>query len=132
MPPTSTTPTGPRASRRAFRSRAGGRDLCPRSTVQVRDRSQFDLMLLSIVSQQPGNGYAVATTLHDQTGGRVAVSTRVVFTSLHRLTRNRLVRRTNQGGYMRTQAGTRSIAAKRREWQILNDAMQSMLPVRVA
>lgn len=83
-------------------------------------------MLLAIVAQGPGDGYAIASSLSDQTRLRVAVSPRVVFTSLHRLTRNRLLHRRG-GEYLLTQAGARSMAAKRREWDTLHHAMQSIL-----
>jgi DNA-binding PadR family transcriptional regulator len=49
-----------------------------------------------------------------------------VFTSLHRLTRNRLVSR-KAGVYVLTDSGTRSLAAKRREWRTLQVAMQAVL-----
>ena len=97
-----------------------------RRGTRVRDRTQFDLMLLAVVAQEPGDGYAVAATLTEQTRGRVTVPSRVVFTSLHRLTRNRLVRR-KAGVYVLTDSGTRSLAAKRREWRTLQVAMQAVL-----
>jgi PadR family transcriptional regulator, regulatory protein PadR len=92
----------------------------------VRDRGQFDLVLLGIVAQEPGDGYAVASALRAQTGGRIAFSERTVFTSLHRLARNRLVRRKGRV-YALTDVGRRSLDAKRREWQTLNDAIQHIL-----
>lgn len=97
-----------------------------RPAVRVRDRGQFDLMLLAIVAQGPVDGYGLASALTEQTGGRVSVPSRVVFTSLHRLTRNRMVRRTGQS-YVLTDAGARSMTAKRREWDTLDKAMRVVL-----
>ena len=99
----------------------------PRSGVRVRERGQFDLMLLAVVAAQPGtNGYRIAEALRDKTQQRVAVPEQTVFSSLVRLRRNRLLRRTN-GGYELTDSGQRSLIAKRREWQTLQTAMTSLL-----
>lgn len=99
----------------------------PRSGVRVRERGQFDLMLLSVVAARPGsNGYRIAEALRDKTQQRVAVPEQTVFSSLVRLRRNRLLRRAN-GGYELTYSGQRSLIAKRREWQTLQTAMTSLL-----
>jgi DNA-binding PadR family transcriptional regulator len=129
MPSTRARTTGsrlptPRRGRSEGASAPSTPSAAPRT--RVRDRTQFDLMLLAVVAQEPGDGYAVAATLTEQTRGRVMVSSRVVFTSLHRLTRNRLVNR-KAGVYVLTDSGTRSLAAKRREWRALQVAMQAVL-----
>lgn len=105
--------------------RSGARN--PRSGVRVRERGQFDLMLLSVVAARPGsNGYRIAEALRDKTQQRVAVPEQTVFSSLVRLRRNRLLRRAN-GGYELTYSGQRWLIAKRREWQTLQTAMTSLL-----
>ena len=119
------TRTGGAGRPSAQNPQSGARN--PRSGVRVRERGQFDLMLLSVVAVRPGsNGYRIAEALRDKTQQRVAVPEQTVFSSLVRLRRNRLLRRAN-GGYELTYSGQRSLIAKRREWQTLETAMTSLL-----
>jgi DNA-binding PadR family transcriptional regulator len=125
-PPQGTqTRTGGAGRPSAQNPQSGARN--PRAGVRVRERGQFDLMVLSVVAARPGsNGYRIAEALRDKTQQRVAVPEQTVFSSLVRLRRNRLLRRAN-GGYELTYSGQRSLIAKRREWQTLQTAMTSLL-----
>lgn len=99
-------------------------------------------MLLSVLSNGPGHGYALLAALRERSDGALDFTEGAVYPALHRLEdlgqidgdwqpvngRRRRV-------YRITAAGTRALAAQRRDWRALVDAVEAVLrpaPARTA
>ena len=97
-------------------------------------RGHLDLVLLEILAQHPGHGYAVIAMLRDRTGGRLDLTEGAVYPALHRLEdlgllssewapvggrRRRLYRISEQGRV--------ALQAQRRDWRTLVAAIESVL-----
>lgn len=98
--------------------------------VRVHARAHLDLLLLAVVAGDPGDGAAVIREVHEQSGGRFTIGSGTVYPALHRLERNRLIRRPreNPRRYVLTTAGQRSLAAKQQEWDAFVQGVQALLP----
>ncbi|MEQ3554036.1 helix-turn-helix transcriptional regulator [Pseudonocardia nematodicida] len=83
--------------------------------MRVRDRSMLDLLLLGAVRDEPGDGAAVMHAVNDR-AGRQVISTGSLYPALHRLERNRLVRRSGRRVYQLTDSGERVLRSRVREF----------------
>lgn len=97
-------------------------------------KGHLDLVLLGILSTEPGHGYAVITTLRERTDGLIDLTEGAVYPALHRLEdlgwlasdwhpvagrRRRL--------YRITPAGHAALSRERAEWAKLSAAMTIVL-----
>jgi PadR family transcriptional regulator PadR len=99
-----------------------------------RVKGHLDLLLLGILSQSPGHGYAVITALREQTGGSLDLREGSVYPALHRLEDTGLLSSTwhtvegrRRRLYALTPAGHTSLAAERRHWHLLTMAVDAVL-----
>lgn len=99
-----------------------------------RVKGHLDLVLLSIIDQDPGHGYAVITALRERTDGNLVLTEGAVYPALHRLEDLGLLTSEWQpmAGrrrriYRVTPAGRRALQAEVREWQALVSAVDSVL-----
>jgi PadR family transcriptional regulator PadR len=97
--------------------------------VRVYARAHLDLLLLAVIHQEPGDGEAVMRELREQSGRRFTPSSQVVYSELHYLERNRLIRRSyvEPRRYMLTASGRRSLTTKRKEWESFAKGVQTLL-----
>lgn len=51
----------------------------------------LDLLVLRTLARQPLHGYAIATAIHERTGGELAIEDAALYQALHRLHRQDLV-----------------------------------------
>jgi DNA-binding PadR family transcriptional regulator len=80
----------------------------------LRDRERGDTLVLAALTSGELDGYEVARRLHDDAGRTPRPSAQQIFASLHRLQRNRLVRRAPRDPrrYHLTATGSRVLAAR--------------------
>ena len=80
----------------------------------LRDRERCDTLVLAALAAADRDGYGVLHRLQDGAGGTPLPSVQQVFASLHRLERNRLVRRApgDPRRYRLTATGSRVLAAR--------------------
>jgi DNA-binding PadR family transcriptional regulator len=96
--------------------------------LRVYVQAHLDLLLLAVIREEPGGGYAVMRRLRDKSGGRFTPSAQLMYPALHRLERNRLVERSGvEHGYRLTPSGRRSLATKRKEWEAFTKGVQMLL-----
>jgi PadR family transcriptional regulator, regulatory protein PadR len=103
-----------------------------------RTKGHLDLLLLGILSQSPGHGYAVIAALRERTDGLLNLTEGAVYPALHRLEDVGLL--TSEwhpvGGrrrrlYRITPAGEASLTAERRDWSALVSAVEAVFrPLR--
>ncbi|WP_224391830.1 PadR family transcriptional regulator [Pseudonocardia sp. ICBG1293] len=97
--------------------------------MRPRDRPTLDLLLLRAVHAAPGDGAAVLAAVHERSGGAVPLSAGSVHRALHRLERNRLVRRpAGSRGYRLTPLGGRVLRSRTREFEAHVRAVRALLP----
>jgi DNA-binding PadR family transcriptional regulator len=102
-----------------------------------RVKGHLDLVLLSIIDQDPGHGYAVITALRERTDGNLALTEGAVYPALHRLEDLGLltsewqpVAGRRRRLYRTTQAGRKALQAELRDWQALVSAVDAVLTPR--
>jgi PadR family transcriptional regulator len=97
--------------------------------VRVYVRAHLDLLLLAVINQEPDDGEAVMRELRELSGRKFNPSSQVVYSALHYLERNRLIRRSHvePRRYMLTASGRRSLTAKRKEWESFAKMVQTLL-----
>jgi DNA-binding PadR family transcriptional regulator len=80
----------------------------------VRDRERGDTLVLAALTSGDLDGYGVLRRLQDAAGRTPQPSAQQVFASLHRLQRNRLLRRApdDPRRYRLTTTGSRALAAR--------------------
>ncbi|NMO90902.1 PadR family transcriptional regulator [Actinomycetospora sp. TBRC 11914] len=80
----------------------------------VRDRERCDTLVLAALASADRDGYGVLERLREGARGTPTPSAQQVFAALHRLARNRLVRRSpaDPRAYRLTTTGTRVLAAR--------------------
>lgn len=85
--------------------------------IRVRERAQVDLLVLATLAEGPMNGFEVLDALAARVGEQVTIPEGRIFPTLHRLARNRLVRREREGSrrYVLTDIGERSMRARAAE-----------------
>ncbi|ALE74437.1 hypothetical protein Ae168Ps1_5162c [Pseudonocardia sp. Ae168_Ps1] len=97
--------------------------------MRVRDRATLDLVILSAVQAEPGDGTAIARLVRDRTGGVVDLSPGTLHSTLHRMRRNRLVARApGSTRYRLTASGARVLRGRRREFERGVRAVRAVLP----
>ncbi|HEX3623405.1 MAG TPA: PadR family transcriptional regulator [Acidimicrobiales bacterium] len=99
-----------------------------------RVRGHLDLVLLGILAQEPGHGYAVITALRERTDGFLDLPEGSVYPALHRLEDLGLL--TSEWGpvggrrrrvYRLTERGSQALAGERRDWRSLVAAVEATL-----
>jgi PadR family transcriptional regulator PadR len=103
-----------------------------------RVKGHLDLVLLGILSQQPGHGYAVIATLRERTDGSLDLTEGAVYPALHRLEDLGLldsewqpVAGRRRRLYRLTREGHAALAAERDDWTSLVSAVEAVLrPLR--
>lgn len=103
-----------------------------------RVKGHLDLVLLGIIDQQPGHGYAVITTLRERTDGGLDLTEGAVYPALHRLEDLGMLTSDweTTGGrrrriYRTTTAGRRALQAELRDWRALVSAVDAVVaPLR--
>jgi DNA-binding PadR family transcriptional regulator len=97
-------------------------------------RGHLDLVLLGILGQQPGHGYAVITALRERTDGVLDLPEGSVYPALHRLEDLGLLASEwgPVGGrrrrvYHLTERGSAALATERRDWRSLVAAVDAAL-----
>lgn len=97
-------------------------------------RGHLDLVLLGILDQEPGHGYAVITALRERTAGVLDLPEGSVYPALHRLEDLGLL--SSEWGpvagrrrrvYRLTETGSRALAGERRDWHALVTAVDAAL-----
>jgi DNA-binding PadR family transcriptional regulator len=83
-------------------------------TAGIRDRERCDTLVLAALASANGDGYEVLARLQDGTRRGRRPSTQQVFTTLHRLHRNRLVARSanDPRRYRLTATGSRVLSTR--------------------
>jgi PadR family transcriptional regulator PadR len=97
-------------------------------------RGHLDLILLEILSQHPGHGYAVIAILRERTRGALELTEGAVYPALHRLEDLGLltsdwqpVAGRRRRLYRVSERGLGALAAQRRDWRALVAAVESVL-----
>ena len=80
----------------------------------IRDRERCDTLVMAALAAAPSDGYEVLARLRDGTRRGRRPSTQQVFTTLHRLHRNRLVARpaSDPRRYRLTATGSRVLSSR--------------------
>lgn len=99
---------------------------------RVHARAHLDLLLLAAIRGEPGDGAAVMRELRTKSGGRFSLSSGSIYPALHRLERNRLIRRGRDRPrhYLLTEEGQRSLAAREAEWSAFQSGVDALLAAR--
>jgi PadR family transcriptional regulator PadR len=99
-----------------------------------RVRGHLDLVLLGVLADEPGHGYAVITALRERTQGVLDLPEGSVYPALHRLEDLGLLTSDWQpvGGrrrrvYRLTERGAAAAAAEQRDWRALVSAIDAAL-----
>ena len=98
-------------------------------------RSCTDLVLLTLLQQEPMYGYQILTTLQDRGNGEFRFKQGTLYPLLYRLEREGWIEASwvepagakRRKTYKITRAGRRAQKAKAADWQRLNDAVGSLL-----
>lgn len=102
-----------------------------------RVKGHLDLVLLAVLDQAPGHGYAVITALREQTDGTLDLTEGSVYPALHRLESLDLlssewqpVSGRRRRIYRVTPAGTAALRSERSTWRALVSAVDAVLTPR--
>jgi PadR family transcriptional regulator PadR len=97
-------------------------------------KGHLDLLLLAVLSTEPGHGYAVITQLRERTDGLLDLTEGAVYPALHRLEDLGLlasewhpVNGRRRRLYRLTPAGHSALAQQRTEWQSLTQAISNVV-----
>jgi DNA-binding PadR family transcriptional regulator len=97
-------------------------------------KGHLDMLLLAIVADGAGHGYAVIEELRERSGDAFDLPEGTVYPALHRLQRAGLLTSTwgENGGrrrrvYSLTTEGKKALAHKRREWNVFVGAVQRVV-----
>jgi PadR family transcriptional regulator, regulatory protein PadR len=97
------------------------------------------MVLLGVLAEQPRHGYAIINALKVQTGGVLDLQEGSVYPALHRLedlgwvaSEWQPINGRRRREYHLTPAGAKALAAERREWTRLVEAIDAVLAVRSA
>lgn len=104
-----------------------------------RVKGHLDLVLLGIIDQQPGHGYAVITALRERTDGKLELTEGAVYPALHRLedlglliSEWQLTAGRRRRIYRTTTVGQQALRAELRDWRALVSAVDAVLTPRRA
>jgi DNA-binding PadR family transcriptional regulator len=97
-------------------------------------KGHLDPLLLAVVAGRPAHGYAIISSLREQSEGAFDLPEGTVYPALHRLERTGLVRSHWSEGvgrrrrvYELTGAGATALATARRDWQGFSTGVQTVL-----
>ncbi len=97
-------------------------------------KGHLDLLLLAVLSNEPGHGYAVITQLRERTDGLLDLTEGAVYPALHRLedlgflaSEWHPVNGRRRRLYRLTPAGHRALALQRGEWHSLTQAINNVV-----
>lgn len=99
---------------------------------RVTSRDHVDLLVLCALRDGPASARGIIERLRADSGGALDAPERTVHTTLHRLTRNRLLRRVRPGvtagpHYGLTPAGERAARARARQWRTFARAVDGVV-----
>jgi PadR family transcriptional regulator PadR len=97
-------------------------------------KGHLDLLLLSVVANTPGHGYAIAEALRSKSDAVIDLAEGTLYPALHRLENGGLLsgRWSEVNGrrrrvYQLTAKGERSLTQKRREWNLFARTVYSVV-----
>jgi DNA-binding PadR family transcriptional regulator len=97
-------------------------------------KGHLDLLLLAVLSTEPGHGYAVITQLRERTDGLLDLTEGAVYPALHRLedlgflaSEWHPVNGRRRRLYRLTPSGHSALAHQRTEWQSLTRAIGNVV-----
>ncbi len=97
-------------------------------------KGHLDLLLLAVLSTEPGHGYAVINQLRERTDGLLDLTEGAVYPALHRLEDLGLltsewypVNGRRRRLYRLTSSGRNALAQQRTEWQSLTRAISNVV-----
>lgn len=97
-------------------------------------RGHLEAMLLAVVAERPGHGYALIRRLRDRSGGTFDLPEGTVYPVLHRLERQGLVRsvwsegeRRRRRTYRISEKGRSMLEQRTREWEDFSRAVTAVL-----
>ncbi len=98
-------------------------------------RGSLDLMVLSVLADEPQYGYLIQKRIRESSGERVKLQAGTLYPLLHRLEAEKLIRSSwdNSTGrrrkwYRLTAAGQRRLHQQARQWHIYVDCLARLLP----
>jgi PadR family transcriptional regulator, regulatory protein PadR len=95
----------------------------------------LDLLVLRILASGPAHGYGIATVIHQQTTGTIAIEDAALYQALHRLDRQGLVEaewRPSENNrraryYTLTAQGRRRLRQEATNWRRYSEAVEAVL-----
>lgn len=103
-------------------------------------KGSAELMVLAVVEDQPRHGYDIARRIDERSGGRLRFHVASLYPMLYRMERRgwiqgRWLEKSGQRRrryYKLTPAGRKVLAAQRREWQSLLEALDKVAGISLA
>jgi DNA-binding PadR family transcriptional regulator len=91
--------------------------------------AHLDFLLLAMIGQEPRDAHSVRRELREQFGARSTPSPQLVYSMLHYLQRNRLIRPlpADPRRYLLTVSGHRSLETRTREWKSFAKGTEALL-----
>ena len=91
--------------------------------------AHLDFLLLAMIRQEPRDAHSVRRELRERFGARSTPSPQRVYSMLHYLERNRLIRPlpADPRRYLLTVSGRRSLAMRTREWESFTKGTEALL-----
>ena len=96
-------------------------------------RGHLDGLILAVLEGGPLHGYAIMEAFHARSGGELDLPTGTLYPALRRLEQTKYVRSSwsTVGGrdrrtYTLTEAGRRTLEAKRSEWRTFSTVMEGL------
>jgi DNA-binding PadR family transcriptional regulator len=91
--------------------------------------AHLDFLLLAMIGQEPRDAHSVRRELREQFGARSTPSPQLVYSMLHYLQRNRLIRPlpADPRRYLLTVSGHRSLETRTREWESFAKGTEALL-----
>jgi DNA-binding PadR family transcriptional regulator len=91
--------------------------------------AHLGFLLLAMIGQEPRNAHSVRRELRERFGARSTPSPQLVYSLLHYLERNRLIRPlpADPRRYLLTVLGRRSLEMRTREWESFAKGAETLL-----
>src|SRR3954453_431631 len=97
-------------------------------------RGHVDALLLAVLAEAPGHGYALNQRILTRSGGELDVNEGSLYPALHRLERRGLIESEWNAGdgrkrrvYRLTRSGRRAATSSTEEWRLFSTAVQRVL-----